>query len=1462
MFHSNIKLSLLNFVFERFFSRKYIGDPYNVIIIVVIVTDESDVNFSKVNISAVVIIEDKNDVNSSKISTSTSTSTSTSVFEEKTEEITLNSYMSNQSNYLINVISLNIETNSYFHFVITILELRVCLSNLLIIKSVCHNPIRYVPTLYLSVSIYSKKLEPWPSKGQGRKSTPFGAQKYLSTFYTKVPIYKENLLDDRQVFISIKCQIILNSSILNYRTTIDDSCWTGRKILILSGDVESNPGPETTLVTQNTRGLKKESKLRQLLNRIYKSHSSSNNLIIALQETHIESVNLKYTWKGNNIFTPGNGYQGGCITLLSENIEVLDQINIGQEAHIAKVNIVEMSRSYLAIVINLHAPCAHNQHKIDFFKKIRESIDSFQRNEISNLEIFMLGDFNFVNKGSERINTIYSKAEQRIGKEIEDIFNDLMLTNCWDDKLSDMTWRHGCKMSRIDRIYWSQNITYEKKKTSTDWTYTESDHSAVIVNLSDNRNYSKSKITRLDTRFMQSTKLKYEFLKGIKERYDQLNDTDMDPHQRLEFLKMSIRSLALETSANEKKRVEEEMSSLKKDIEFWQRTYENDASGHFSQLTMTNLNELMAKRDKILNERGEYLSQRVKTKWYQEGEKSTKYFLNLQKAKSKKTEMSELMVDGIMIVDNEKIKENVELFYKNLYEKGDSKIINEGKIDEFLDGITKLDQDKINMMDGAITIHDVLETLKSCSDSAPGPDGIPYSIIKLTWQYFGKLLMDSWELAIKTGNLTHSHRSSYLRLIPKEGKDQTHLKNWRPITLSNCDFKLISKTIAKKLTDTVSDSIGLTQTAYIKGRQITDNLHLMLHTVEKTAGDNMIVSLDAEKAFDSVEHWFIRAILKKLGLEKFINLFNLMYYDQMVDIILNNDKSGSYQIKNGVKQGDALSCILFIICMEPLIKNILNDDSIKSINTLTPKVVAYADDIACMIKPDITSLNGVFKQYERLSEVSGLKLNADKTEIIAKGGPRLFKVDYMHQTYTIIPKDNIKINGLIIGYDVDKCRDLNIRKMYNAIETQLRQWSSRGLSLIGKIQIYKTFGLSQLLYIGSVLMINKVEEKQIDELVYRFLWNNDMGKNKAPDRIKRLILKRPIKKLGFGMIDFKEVIKSIRIKTILRLLNQSGHPLGTIIRNNINNSRVKIRVLERSRDCLDEPIKEIGTIWNKIMKNCDQKVASQIYNIILHEYVGDVIEKKFENKRQGLLYRHHTVLEILNISKTHPILNKLDKNIKRILDIASNTNNQLTSISSYEIIPINDKLLPSNKITSKMIRNAFFKTDSPISAKLLCGIDDNLLSTLGNNLKSLTNSRLKTIILRAVHGDIYAGTRLKKFGMTNTDLCVRCNQQENIEHQLYSCQYVKQIWKLVEKITSIKNESFATILGCNMLHNKTTITLHAEIIRILLAIERPTTPPNDLINQTLTRLKTLEKGVTRYQIDQMHKLLCNLPTEE
>ena len=143
------------------------------------------------------------------------------------------------------------------------------------------------------------------------------------------------------------------------------------------------------------------------------------------------------------------------------------------------------------------------------------------------------------------------------------------------------------------------------------------------------------------------------------------------------------------------------------------------------------------------------------------------------------------------------------------------------------------------------------------------------------------------------------------------------------------------------------------------------------------------------------------------------------------------------------------------------------------------------------------------------------------------------------------------------------------------------------------------------------------------------------------------------------------------------------------------------------------------------------------------------------------------------------------------------------------------------------------------------------LKVLSKNIRSLTNIRLKTTILRSIHGDIYCGSRLKRFGMTETDVCQRCGLIEDIDHLIFSCNYTTQLWKLVSKLTGIPNLNVKTILGANEHHDKTTLTLHAELIRVLLSIDRPTTPPNDLLTHALERLKSIEKGAAKYQIKQM-----------
>ena len=109
---------------------------------------------------------------------------------------------------------------------------------------------------------------------------------------------------------------------------------------------------------------------------------------------------------------------------------------------------------------------------------------------------------------------------------------------------------------------------------------------------------------------------------------------------------------------------------------------------------MTNLETAKTKLDRYLDETGRYLCGRAKSMWYQEGEKSTKYFLNLEKSKSKTAEMNGLKNQGDMIYDEEEIDKMVENFYRSLYEKGDTMIRNRDKLDGFLGNMKQIDKQK------------------------------------------------------------------------------------------------------------------------------------------------------------------------------------------------------------------------------------------------------------------------------------------------------------------------------------------------------------------------------------------------------------------------------------------------------------------------------------------------------------------------------------------------------------------------------------------------------------------------------------------------------------------------------------------------------------------------------------------------------------------------------------------------
>ena len=151
--------------------------------------------------------------------------------------------------------------------------------------------------------------------------------------------------------------------------------------------------------------------------------------------------------------------------------------------------------------------------------------------------------------------------------------------------------------------------------------------------------------------------------------------------------------------------------------------------------------DLQEQVDTHLRLKAEKLAMLAKCKWFDEGEKSNKYFLNLLKRRKDETTLKELVNGGGEVTHlPEEIEAMVVKFYSNLYNEDNT--LKDDK-DSFFPKLPQLDEEDGNMLDGPITLKELLSTLQGVSESAPGPDGIPYLVYKRCWELFGPFILES-----------------------------------------------------------------------------------------------------------------------------------------------------------------------------------------------------------------------------------------------------------------------------------------------------------------------------------------------------------------------------------------------------------------------------------------------------------------------------------------------------------------------------------------------------------------------------------------------------------------------------------------------------------------------------------------------------------------------------------------------
>jgi exonuclease III len=1143
------------------------------------------------------------------------------------------------------------------------------------------------------------------------------------------------------------------------------------------------------------------------------------------------------------------------------------------------------------IVANVYFP---NDHKsgIIFAENVYLRILEAQSEHPDNFTI-CAGDFNMCMSAEDYIGRNETKAEKLLVDTVINNNKVTQLKDCYRSvKACDgYTWKRGSIYSRLDYIFASSTLLQRITKAETDWAFEASDHAAVKVSFLIEEPEKGPGIRKVNTRILEDKNVENQIGIELEEMMRQ-TDENWNPHTTLEFMKVAIRSIfAMKVAEirkcenNELKEKEEEMNqfeNLRTKIHKFSNTTTQVKADRLEIIDKaidtlkTNLSILRKK----FNEKMSFVS---KAKWFEFGEKSNKFFLNLNKARQSQKLISQIKDGEEMYSGQEQVMKGITKFYKELYSEQITKNNNDN---DFYQNCPKLTEEQKNTLETEISINELKKALSSCKDSAPGPDGIPYMVYKKYWKMTGPIIHAAWLYSVETGKMPPSHLESVITLLPKDGKDNREIKNWRPITLSNCDAKIITKAISLKTSKVLDSIIDPSQTAYVPGRSITDNLRTNFYFknyCQRKNIDAALISLDAKKAFDSVSHEYIKETLEAYGFgPMYLKMFKTLYNKITARILINGFFSESIEIRRGVKQGDALSCALFILCIDPLLRNINKNENIKEITISKNKVInkdllfkgaAYADDISVICKK--VSIQFVFQEYQRLTCRSGLELNADKTEILIlnKNENEKISIEYNNKKFEILSVNKIKICGLYYCSKMEDEYNLNVNEKIKKLSNKIREWTHRHLTMEGKNLIVKTFGLSQIIYNMQTYDFEEKELTTIERIIFKFLWSTNENQN-GIDRIKRSIMKNEYSKGGMKVTDIESLNRSLKLKQFIRA-NNTNHVISKMQKHLSENQEQSTTIIQEYADITeDEPICQSAQSTINLITDHNRLSYEQIpedkyetNKLLIDEVTSINLTQYLKRKKKVFMVcivKNLTKIGIeslgdLTQAYEYETNEKVLKSMRMILSVFPA---KLKEISKCHIEGINskedalkaimirqDQWIDINQITVKDIQimmKTVLKKIEELNVNTKLGIANFNESNILQVRKNCTNSKLRNIYFRLIHNDFFTHERMKKFRMTDSDACPRCGNTENLRHLIWECAHSINIWKLYNEIineacpnSKDSVETYESIFDSTEMPCINIIKL--KVIQELIQIDRPKNWNKSKLIQVIKELISMEK---------------------
>lgn len=560
--------------------------------------------------------------------------------------------------------------------------------------------------------------------------------------------------------------------------------------------------------------------------------------------------------------------------------------------------------------------------------------------------------------------------------------------------------------------------------------------------------------------------------------------------------------------------------------------------------------DITASLSHLLEKEENIARQRSRVQWLELGDNNTSFFHKKIASNWNSNKITSLIdASGLIITDETAIKNEAVSHFHNMYNQD---LLDYPGIDHLHTLISKrISPHSAQMLTLKASDEEIYGILKSMKrNKTPGPDGFNVNFFIHTWDIIGKDFLEAVHYFLETGHLPHYANSTVIALIPK-CRNPSSMTDFRPISCCNTLYKCISKLIAKRFSNTLPNLIDRAQAAFVKGRNISDNI-LLAQEVFKGYNSSRntpkaAFKLDLHKAFDSCHWQFIFDVLILRGYPfPFIRWVHSCLTTAQFSVKVNGVMDGYFSSSRGIRQGDPLSPFLFVLIMDALsemLQNLAVSPGFKfhkGMEALSLNHLIFADDLLMFCNCDRNSISLLMDTLECFKSFSGLAMNPQKSTCYLSNPPRGMQ-SWIQTSYNIglgqLPAKFLGVPLVTKKLSQRDCHEL-IAKLANRIES----WTTHFLSFAGRMQLIKAVLNSIYSYWGSHFMLPKGVLKIIQSLFSRFLWNGHaQGPSKA--KIAWTTVTLPMSEGGLGIKDVCEWNKALILKHLIAVIRPASTSL-------------------------------------------------------------------------------------------------------------------------------------------------------------------------------------------------------------------------------------------------------------------------------------------------------------------------------